>query len=77
MAHLNLYIPDKLAAEMKRKARSAGVPLSRFVLMRLRDDSSASAWPKDFFEKRCGFLKEDMKEPADAPPEPLDASDLP
>lgn len=77
MAHLNLYIPDKLAAEMKRKARSAGVPLSRFVLMRLHDAPSTDAWPKDFFTKRCGFLKEDFQEPADAPPEPLDAMDLP
>ena len=77
MAHLNLYIPDKLAAEMKRKARSAGVPLSRFVLMRLHDSPATDSWPKDFFSKRCGFLKEDMKEPVDAPPAPFDASDLP
>ena len=77
MAHLNLYIPDDLAARLKREASAAGMPLSRFMLSQIRGGASLEAWPTGFFAEACGFLTEDMEEPADSPPEPVDQLDLP
>ena len=77
MAHLNIYLPDDVAAALKREASSAGVTLSRFMLSRVTDMASGGGWPPGFFEKSCGFLTEGMDEPSDPPPEPLDAMELP
>ena len=77
MAHLNIYLPDDVASALKRDANAAGLPLSRFVLSILPDGRHGEEWPPDFFDKACGFLTENMEEPADAPPEPTEAVDLP
>lgn len=70
MAHLNIYVPDELAAELKSKAAKEGVSLSKFVVGKLEDKPSKD-WG-DFFEKRCGWLTWDFEEPEDPPPEPPD-----
>jgi len=71
MAQLNLYVPDELATHLKQDARRAGLPLSRYVvsLLTVREDSG---WPAGYFTKACGFLREEMAEPEDSLPEPLD-----
>lgn len=79
MAHLNLYLPDDVAATLKREANTANVPLSRFVLSILQTDETKGDWPAGYFEQVCGFLTEEMKEPADTFAEPIDmgAMELP
>ena len=72
MAHVNIYLPDDVAATLKQEANAAGVPLSRFILSLLPGAASGDEWPPGFFEQACGFLTEDIHEPADAPPEPLE-----
>ena len=77
MAHLNLYIPDEVAANLKQEANAAGVPLSRFMLSLVPGCGSGDQWPAGFFETSCGFLTEDIEEPADTLPEPTEALEIP
>jgi hypothetical protein len=72
MAQLNLYVPDELAERLRREAKTAGLSLSRYVLSLLQLDRADSH--RHFLDSLCGFLTEDMEEPQDAPPEPVDVS---
>jgi hypothetical protein len=76
VAHLNLYVPDEVAANLKQEAAAAGVPLSRFLLS-LVPGGSEDQWPAGFFEQSCGFLAEDIEELADESPEPTEALKIP
>lgn len=76
MAHLNLYLPDDVAAVLKQEANAARVPLSRYVLSLLAARGPGARWPQGYFEQVCGFLSEEMAEPEDALPEPIEALDL-
>ena len=77
MAQLNLYVPDDLAERLKRDAREAHLPLSRYVLSLLATAPEAG-WPAGYFETACGFLREDFPEPEDRHPEAVDVrEDLP
>ena len=75
MPHLNLYLPDDIAAALKQEANSAKVPLSRYVLSLLAARAPGAGWPQGYIERVCGFLSEEMAEPADALPEPLEDLD--
>jgi hypothetical protein len=68
MAQLNLYVNDDLAARLRREARKAGVPLSRYVV-ELLSTTKEKGWPSGYFDKTCGFLKERFPEPEDRLPE--------
>jgi len=70
VAQLNLYVPDELSADLKERARRAGMPHSRYVI-RLLTPVEQKGWPARFFEETCGFLAEDFAEPEDALPEPV------
>jgi len=72
VAQLNLYVPDELAAQLKRAARRAGLPLSAYVRSVL-SKGSEGRWPAGFFERTCGFLHEPFAEPEDRFPEPVEA----
>lgn len=76
MAHLNLYLPDDIAAVLKQEANSAKVPLSRYILSLLAAHRPGAGWPPGYFDRVCGFLSEEMEEPADALPEPVQAADM-
>ncbi len=76
MAQLNLYVPEDLAARLKREARRVRQPLSRYVLaLLLTRTETGQAWPPGYFETTCGFLKEDLPEPEDRFPEPVEPLD--
>jgi hypothetical protein len=51
VAHLNIYLPDDVAASLKQEANAAGVPLSRFMLSLLPGGASRDEWPPDFSGK--------------------------
>lgn len=76
MAHLNLYLPDEIADALKREASSASIPLSRYVLSLITPRGNGSGWPPEYFDRVCGFLSEEIAEPADALPEPVEDADL-
>jgi hypothetical protein len=70
---LNLYVPEELATRLRRAARRARLPLSRYVVSLLESRSDVGAgWPPDYFEKTCGFLSEDFPEIEDRLPEPVE-----
>jgi hypothetical protein len=71
MPQLNLYVSDELAERLKREARKANLPLSRYVAS-LLSAGAADGWPADYFQAVCGFLKEDLPEPEDLVPEAVD-----
>lgn len=77
MAQLNLYVPNGLASTLKAEAGAARIPLSRYVLSLLSDRKSDSEWPPNYFDRICGFLTEDIAEPADTLPEALEEMDFP
>ena len=77
MAHLNIYLPDDIAAVLKREAKSARVPLSRYVSSLIAGHRGPRAeWPARYLKDVCGFLSEEMAEPLDALPEPVEDLDL-
>jgi hypothetical protein len=71
VAQLNLYVPEDLAERLKREARKARLPLSRYALS-LLSTSRESDWPTGYFETACGFLREDFPEPEDQVPEAVE-----
>lgn len=75
MPQLNLYVSEDLASRLKRDARRAGLPLSRYVVS-LLSAGRKSAWPAGYFEKSCGFLREDFPEPVDRLPEPVEIPEI-
>jgi hypothetical protein len=74
VAQLNIYVPDGLAERLKRDAQRAGIPLSRYVLS-LISSPMAEGWPTGYFDKACGFLREDFPEPEDRLPESVDLAE--
>ena len=72
MAHLNLYLPDDVANRLKHEATSANLPLSRYVVNLLTGAGGRAAWPEGYFKNVCGFLNEEMEEPLDLPPNPVE-----
>jgi len=71
VAQVNLYVPQELASRLKRDARRAGLPLSRYVLS-LLSTRRETDWPAGYFGKACGFLRGDFPEPKDRLPEPVE-----
>lgn len=55
MAHINVYVPNDLAAEMYKEARRAKTSLSQFLvgLFRRRVEQG-KGWKKNFFTKVIG-----------------------
>lgn len=72
MAHLNIYVPDELAAELKSKAAKEGLSLSKFVVKQISPKLDHNGWPEGYFEKIKGILPDDFEEPEDFPPRPVD-----
>ncbi len=70
MAQLNLYVPDDLAERLRREAEQANTSLSRYVISLLHLDQESAS--RHFLESACGFLDEDIGEPDDPPPAPVD-----
>jgi len=71
MAQLNLYVSGDMADRLKREARKAHLPLSRYVLSLLSKTPEAG-WPTGYFTTACGFLREDFPEPEDRFPEAVE-----
>lgn len=71
VAQLNLYLNEDTAADLKRRANRAGISISAFVARELAPKTESRGWPKDYFERRCGFLREDIHIES-LPAEPVD-----
>ena len=71
MPRLNLYVSEDLASLLRREARRAGLSLSRYVVS-LLSAGKKSGWSPGYFEKTCGFLREDFPVPDDRLPDPVE-----
>jgi len=50
---LHLYVNDEVAAEINRRAEAAGMSVSRFLAMLVRE-RARSGWPEGWFERVPG-----------------------
>lgn len=65
MPQLHLYVNDDLAAEIGRRAEAAGMSVSRFLAMLVRE-RARSGWPDGWFEHVPGGWQ---GEPLERPPQ--------
>jgi len=62
MPQLHLYVPDKVARELRQRARSRGLTVSRYLAQLVHHDVG-DEWPKGFFERVVGKWAGDLKRP--------------
>lgn len=65
MPQLHLYVNDDLAAEIGRRAEVAGMSVSRFLAMLVRE-RARSSWPDGWFDHVPGGWQ---GEPLERPPQ--------
>lgn len=53
MPQLHLYVNDEVAAEIARRAEAAGMSVSRFLALLVRE-RARSGWPQGWFERVPG-----------------------
>lgn len=53
MAQLHCYLPDEVAASLRRRAEQAGMSVSRYLAELARRDIGQS-WPEGYFEQVFG-----------------------
>lgn len=56
MPQLHFYVPEKLAARLRERARGRGASLSRYIAELVRGKLEAG-WPEGFFEEVVGCWK--------------------
>jgi hypothetical protein len=54
MAQLHFYVPDDVDAEIRKIAKAAKLPVSRYLAELVKRETQSSQWPKDYFEKVLG-----------------------
>ena len=51
MSQLHFYVPDEVEAQIRRRAKQAKLPLSRYLAALVkRETSLQSQWPEGYFE---------------------------
>jgi hypothetical protein len=65
MAQLHLYVPDRLAEELKHRARAEGISVSRYLALIVHRELG-KAWPDGYFREVVGGWK---GEPMQRPPQ--------
>ena len=72
MPQLHLYLPQREASELKVRARSKGLTLSRYLASLVRREL-APGWPKGYFDAVFGGWKgEPLERPSQGEPERRD-----
>ena len=71
MPQLHLYVPDKLAAKVREKAKARKMTLSRYLAEVIKRDVG-EGWPERYFDKVCGKWEGEFPEMVRAKPEHLD-----
>ena len=59
---LHFYVPDDLAEAVRRRAASAGVPVSKYLAEIVAREVSRG-WPKGYFESVVGSWKGELERP--------------
>lgn len=53
MAQMHFYVPDDFARLIRRRAKQARMPVSRYLVQLIRNEIG-SGWPDDYFDEVCG-----------------------
>lgn len=53
MPQLHLYVPDEMAKELRERAHSNGLSLSRYLAKVVRHELG-QGWPEGFFDRVAG-----------------------
>lgn len=53
MAQLHFYVPDKFATEIRKRAKQAHLPVSRY-LVDIISREIGTEWPENYFSTICG-----------------------
>ena len=48
MAQMHFYVPDDFAQEIRRRAKAARMPVSRYLVQVIRNEID-SGWPDNYF----------------------------
>lgn len=73
MPQLHLYLPDDVADEVRRRAASRGLTVSRF-LVEIVSREVSMGWPPGWFDRVVGGWKGELERPpqgVDAPRQEL------
>ena len=73
MSQVTIYLPDELAASLRRQARRAGKSLSAYIAD-LAGRRPPRAWPPGF-EKLYGACRGELPDVEDPPPDEIPASE--
>lgn len=73
MSQMNVYVPDKIEKEIRKKAKKLGKSISSFLTDILsRNMELKNAWHPDFFSKILGKWQGDFSVPKRVHPEERD-----
>jgi len=53
MAQMHFYVPDDFARLIRRRAKQARMPVSRYLVQLIRNEIG-SGWPDDYFDEVYG-----------------------
>ncbi len=74
MSQLTIYLPDELAASLRRDAKKAGKSLSAYMAeLATRRGRGKAVWPQEF-NRLYGACRGELVEPEDPPPDELPGS---
>ncbi len=55
MSQLHIYVPKEIDEQLRKRARQANLPLSRFLADLVKQEvDRSSQWPKRYFERVFG-----------------------
>jgi len=53
MAQMHFYVPDDFAKVIRRRAKQAHMPVSRYLVQLIRNEIG-SGWPEEYFDEVYG-----------------------
>lgn len=72
MSQLNVYVPEKIEKEVRKKAKAQGKSLSAYLVDVIRSEVCEEEWQPNFFTKVIGGWQGDFSEVPRTIPEPLE-----
>ena len=72
MPQLSLYLDDPTMELLRDRANRAQMSMSKYVTSLIRQSDQAQGWPKDYWEKIYGCLKDPSFSYPEEIPMPLD-----